>query len=54
MKKKKPHHDIFLGNSEQWRKAREAQRNEAFAWKVGAFAIIIMTGVFIWALVEML
>ena len=53
-KVKPPHHDIYLGNASQWSNAREAQRREAFAWKVGAGIIVILTGLFIWILIEIL
>ena len=49
-----PHPRAYMDTPTMWEQARERQRKEAFAWKVGAFVMAIMTGLFIWMLIETL
>jgi hypothetical protein len=47
---KPPHHDIYLGSSSSWERARKQQQKDAFAWKVGFFAMTIISIVGIYAI----
>ena len=48
-----PHRDLYVDSPTVWRNARERQRKEAFAWKVGAGVMLILTGLFIWVLITL-
>ena len=50
MKKRNPHDDIYLGSPSSWERARKQQRRDAFAWKVGVFAITVISIVGIYAI----
>jgi len=47
---KSPHRDIYLSNASTWNKAREAQRRDRFAWRVGFFVMAIISIVGIYAI----
>ena len=45
-----PHRDIYLGTPSSWERARKRQQQDAFAWKVGIFAITVISIVGIYAI----